>query len=146
LRAFAWAELALAGTIFISMFFYELLPFWFAKLAAVLVRREEAYPLYRFFQALICFAVMFLPTLCLGLTLPLVSRIATVELKRTGRSIGKVFAVNTIGTVLGTVVTGLWLMPTLGLARTFAVGVALNAVIAFGLFKRTELNWRHALA
>ena len=69
---------------------------------------------------------MFVPTVCLGMTLPLVSRIATAELARTGRSVGKVFAVNTIGTVVGTVVTGLWLMPTLGLARTFAVGFSLT--------------------
>lgn len=142
LEAFAWAELALAGTLFISMFFYEYLPYWFVKLAALLARKQEAYPVYKLFQALICFAVMFVPTVCLGMTLPLVSRIATADLARTGRSVGKVFAVNTIGTVLGTVVTGLWLMPAVGLARTFAVGFSLNALIGLAILGRNRIKRR----
>jgi predicted membrane-bound spermidine synthase len=129
LTAFAWAELALAGTLFVSMWFYDLLPYWFAKLADLLARKPEAYGLYELLQALLCFAVMFVPAVCLGMTLPLASRVATVELARTGRSVGRVFAVNTLGTVLGACLTGLVLMPQLGLATTFAVGVGLNALI-----------------
>ena len=112
------------------MFLYEDLPFAFAKLGSLLARKPEAYPLYEFLQALMCFAVMFGPTVCLGMTLPLVSRIATAELSQTGHAVGRVFAINTLGTVLGAAVTGLWLLPALGLARTFAVGVAANALIA----------------
>jgi len=125
--AFGWAELALAGTLFVSLFFYDTVPFWFMKLADLLARRPEAYPLYQLIQAAICFGVMLVPTICLGMTLPLVSRIATAEVARTGRSVGAVFSVNTLGTVLGAVVTGMWLMPWLGLARTLALGIALNA-------------------
>lgn len=133
LRAFAWIELALAATVLGSMFFYERLPYWFIRLARLLARSAEAYPLYETVQGLICFLVMFVPTLCLGMTLPLVSRVATTEAARTGRSVGRVFAVNTLGTVLGAAVTGLWLMPALGLARTFALGVALNAWIGLAI-------------
>lgn len=133
LRAFAWIELALAGTVLTSMFFYERLPYWFIRLAQLLARSYEAYPVYESLQAGICVLVMFVPTVCLGMTLPLVSRVATTEAARTGRSVGRVFAVNTLGTVLGAVVTGLWLMPALGLARTFALGVALNAWIGLAI-------------
>jgi len=77
LDAFGWAELALAITLLVSMLFYERVPYWFMRLASVLARRPEVYPLYEFVQSLICFAVMFVPTVCLGMTLPLVSRIAT---------------------------------------------------------------------
>lgn len=131
LTAFAWAELALAGTLFVSMWFYDLLPYWFAKLADLLARKPEAYGLYELVQAFLCFIVMFIPAACLGMTLPLASRVATVELARTGRSVGRVFAVNTLGTVLGAALTGLVLMPWLGLATTFALGVGLNALIGF---------------
>jgi spermidine synthase len=142
LVAFGWAELALAFTLLVSMFFYQYLSFWFVKLAGLLARREEAYPLYEFLQALICFGVMFVPAVCLGMTLPLISRVATVELSRTGRSVGKVFAVNTLGTVLGAVVTGLWLMPWLGLAQTFAVGIALNAMIGLAALTWSQVSRR----
>jgi len=130
LDAFGWAELALAMTLLVSMCFYERVPFWFMRLSGVLARRTEVYPLYELVQSLICLGVMFVPTVCLGMTLPLVSRIATAELARTGGSVGKVFSVNTLGTVLGAAVTGLWLLPWLGLARTLALGIALNAGIA----------------
>lgn len=138
--AFGWAEVILAASLLISMFFYQYLSFWFIQLAGLLARREQAYPLYQLLQGILCFSVMIVPTICLGMTLPLASRIATTELSATGRAVGLVFAVNTIGTVLGTALTGLWLMPRLGLARTFAVGIALSAML--GLL---VLTW-HRLA
>jgi spermidine synthase len=137
--AFGWAETTLAAAVLVSMFSYEFLPFWFAKLASLLSRAPQAYPLYELTQAFICFIVMFIPAICLGTTLPLASRIATAELARTGRSVGKIFAVNTLGTVLGAAVTGLWLMPAFGMAHTFLVGCALNAAIGLGILRRAAL-------
>lgn len=139
LDAFGWAEMALAVTTLLSMFTYERLPLWFHQIALMLYPRNEAYPVYQLMQASICFAVMFIPALCLGATLPLASRIATAELARTGRSVGKIFAVNTIGTVLGAIVTGLVLMPAMGLAATFAVGVVMNAAIGAAIIWRSRL-------
>ena len=130
LVAFGIAELALAATLFASIWFYDLLPLWFVKLGNLLARGQPgAYVLYELCQALICFAVMFIPAVCLGTTLPLASRVATAALSVTGRSVGKVFAVNTIGTVLGAVLGGLVFLPYFGLAHTFAIGIALNALI-----------------
>jgi spermidine synthase len=139
LDALGWAEAALAGTTLLSMFTYELLPYWFNQTALMFARRPEAYTLYEALQAAICFAVMFIPALCLGTTLPLASRIATAEFARTGRSVGKVFAVNTIGTVLGAVVTGVILMPATGLAATFAIGILVNAMIGAAILLRGRL-------
>lgn len=136
LTAFGWAELALAATMAGSMWFYYYLPYGFAKLAGMLVRREDTYPLYEFLQAATCFTIMLAPTICLGVTLPLVSRIATAELARTGRSVGAVFSINTVGTVLGAALTGLWLMPTLGLAPTLMLGIGINTAIGLAILGR----------
>lgn len=147
LIAFGWAELALAGCLFASLFFYPYLSFVFRHVADLLARTERAYPLYELAQAAICFAVMFVPTVCLGMTLPLISRVATVELSRTGRSVGTVFAVNTVGTVLGAVITGFWFLPMLGLAKTFMVGIALNLVIGLAAVSWHRLaDWKWRLA
>jgi spermidine synthase len=129
LAAFGWAELALAGTLFVSLWFYDLLPYWFVQLAGILTRRPDVYPVYELLQGAVCFAVMFIPAVCLGMTLPLASRVATAEVARTGRSVGRVFAVNTLGTVLGAVLTGLVLLPVLGLAATLALGTGLSALV-----------------
>jgi hypothetical protein len=104
LDAFGWAELALALTVCISMLTYELLPFWLRQTAATLARRPRGVSFIRIqSRASSALLVMFIPAVCLGTTLPLASRIATAELARTGRSVGKIFAVNTFGTVLGAI-------------------------------------------
>jgi spermidine synthase len=138
LKAFAWAEIALGATLLASVWFYELVPWWFTKLAENISRRPQSFPVYELLQVGVCFGIMFLPATCLGMTLPLASRVATVELSRTGRSVGRVFAINTLGTVLGALLTGLWLMPAFGLARTLALGIAMNLLIGFAV-----LNWDH---
>lgn len=131
LVAFAVAEWALAGTLLVSIFFYDLIPYAFAHLADVIARRPAGYPVYGLAQALVCFGVLFVPAVCLGMTLPLASRIVTADFRRTGGSVGRVFAVNTLGTVLGAVLTGLVLMPVLGLATTLAVGIGINGLIGW---------------
>ncbi len=136
LRLFAWLEIAVGIAIFLSLFSFEYLPFWFVQWATVLNRTPDAYPLYHLVQASICFLVMFIPTVCLGMTLPLVSRIATDEVSKTGRKVGLVFSVNTIGTVLGAALTGLVLLPFLGLARVFGLGIAINVIIGFVILIR----------
>lgn len=146
LAAFAWAELALALTVGVSLFFYEFLPYWFGRLADLLARRPEAYSLYQGLQGLLCFAVMFVPTVCLGMTLPLVTRAATPSLERAGRTVGRVFAVNTVGTVLGAALTGLVLMPRLGLAGTFVLGVAVNLLIGLVIVVRVERGAKRLIA
>ncbi|MBL9139182.1 MAG: fused MFS/spermidine synthase [Verrucomicrobiales bacterium] len=134
--AFGWAEMALAGTLFASMFFYHYLPLAFVWLGGKLVREAANYPIYQGIQFGLCFVVMFVPALCLGMTLPLASRVATSELARTGRSVGLVFSINTLGTVLGAALTGMVFLPALGLAKTFALGVGLNLALALVVLLR----------
>lgn len=146
LDAFGWAELALAVVLLVSMCFYHLLPYWFGWLGAVITRAPANFGFYGAAQFAVCLAVMFGPALCLGITLPLASRAATAELAGTGRSVGLVFSVNTLGTVLGAALTGLWLLPWLGLARTFALGVALNVVVALMVLLRGNPRASRAVA
>lgn len=141
LLALGWAELALAASLFVSIWFYDLLPWWFVQLSELLARSPGAFALHELFQAIICMGVMFIPAVCLGATLPLASRVATGKLVETGQSVGRVFAVNTVGTVLGAIVGGLVLLPVLGLARTFALGIALNALIGTAILAE-RWRWR----
>ena len=73
------------------------------------------------------FLIMLLPTMFMGATFPLVSKIYAKSLKNLGQSIGNVYSVNTLGSILGSFLTGFALIPRVGIQRTIMVIAFLNA-------------------
>ena len=80
----------------------------------------------RFAVAALC--VVFLPTTLLGAAFPLALRLS-VDSGHVGRDVGLVVALNTLGGILGVVLTGFVLVPAVGLVRTLALLAILAAVI-----------------
>src|SRR5262245_12569517 len=76
-------------------------------------------------------ALIFVPTVLLGAAFPAALRLI-VDPGSVGRDVGAVMAVNTIGGIAGTLVTGFVLVPALGLVHTLGV-LALGAA-AVGMF------------
>ena len=79
------------------------------------------------FYLIVGFIVLALPTGFMGATLPLLTRHAITRDKQIGPRVAMLYAVNTSGAVLGTIVAGFLLLPALGLAGTVWVGVTVNA-------------------
>ncbi len=73
--------------------------------------------------------VVFLPTVLLGMTLPLLVSLLPGGESAAGRIVGKVYASNSIGTILGAATTGLVLIPWLGIRSTLMVFALLNFCI-----------------
>ncbi|MCI3208102.1 spermidine synthase [Pandoraea sp. LA3] len=73
--------------------------------------------------------IVFVPTLLLGAAFPYVLRLA-VDAGYVGRGVGRVVALNTAGGIVGSLVTGFWLVPSLGLVRTLGVLAGTACVIA----------------
>jgi spermidine synthase len=65
-------------------------------------------------QSIVLFFVLIGPTILLGATFPLVNRIYTRSLPEIGKSIGKAYAMNTIGAILGSFIAGFIFIPFLG--------------------------------
>ncbi|WP_206530199.1 fused MFS/spermidine synthase [Nordella sp. HKS 07] len=86
--------------------------------------------------AVAALAVVFLPTLFLGAAFPAALRLIVAD-GHVGQGVGAVAALNTLGGIAGTVLTGFVLVPQLGLVRTLAV-LAITAA-AIGLF---AVLWR----
>jgi spermidine synthase len=82
-----------------------------------------------FFYTACAFLILTFPTGCMGATLPLLARHAVRDDAELGRRIGILYAVNTLGAVLGTVLAGFVLLPRLGLSATLACAVAANLLI-----------------
>ncbi len=140
---FVFAELGVVLSMIFTLPVYERLPFYFALLANLFVRAPETFLLYELTKFLVCFLLMLLPTLFLGMTLPLVSQVATRSLKRLGENIGNVFAVNTVGTLVGVIAAGLVLLPALGIKRLIEVGVFVNLFAGgLALWVGPQLKWQ----
>jgi len=84
---------------------------FFAKL---LSQFQDNFTLLSLAKILSLFAVMIWPTVFLGATFPLVSKIYTQSLSRVGHSIGYAYMINTVGAVLGSFCAGFLLIPWLG--------------------------------
>ena len=74
--------------------------------------------------------IFFLPSVVLGMVSPVVIKLALQDLKRTGNTVGSIYAVSTVGSIFGTFLTGFWLISWLG-TRTIVWLVAL-VLLAMG--------------
>ena len=85
----------------------------------------------RFWTFFSCFLVMCLPTFLMGASFPLVTKIYTGNARQLGRSIGNVYAVNTVGSILGAFCAGFVLIPLLNIRPSILLTVMLNTFIGF---------------
>jgi spermidine synthase len=76
------------------------------------------------------------PVMLLGTVAPYVSRLSIQSVSETGRTIGNLYAISTVGSLVGTFLAALLLIPTIGTHRTFiifALSLALVSVPGLGL-------------
>ncbi|MBI4672439.1 MAG: fused MFS/spermidine synthase [Chloroflexi bacterium] len=87
--------------------------------------------LVSFLGVVILFAI---PVTLLGCVPPFALRLATRDVRTVGATGGGLYALSTIGSILGVYLTVFWMIPTLGTRVTFVVfAAALLAVAFFGL-------------
>lgn len=75
------------------------------------------------------FLVLLVPTALMGATLPIVIKASLSGLDGLGTRIGVLYASNTAGAILGALLAGFYLIPAIGLSRTFLAAAALNSAI-----------------
>lgn len=86
-------------------------------------------------QLVVVFVSILLPTLCSGAAFPTLLQLVERRATNTSRSLGSMYAANTVGSILGSVLTGFVLIPLAGSEATAQVGLALVALTgAVGAF------------
>lgn len=126
--AAAAATLPLYGSL------YRLMDFALAALATT----SEGYVLFALFSFLVCGLVMLPATVCAGTTLPLI----TVALLRGGqgeRAVGRVYALNTLGSITGAALATFVVMPGLGLKWVVGLGALVDVGIGWALLRSLGL-------
>jgi spermidine synthase len=94
-----------------------------------------------FFAVLILFSG---PVTLLGCVAPFAIRLALHDSSQAGQVSGRLYAISTLGSIVGTFAPTLWLIPTIGTVRTFLVFAGLLLVTAWiGLWRadRRQALW-----
>ena len=113
-------------------------PFIFTSLYDILLSKYSD-----LFTVLKAMLVMIIPTLLMGMALPLAVQICQRGPKREGDSVGIVYAVNTVGSILGSFAAGFILVPYLGIHKSVVVVAGLNilaGVLALLTLVRTRMR------
>jgi predicted membrane-bound spermidine synthase/Flp pilus assembly protein TadD len=117
-----WVGLAALATIP----FFERLPLIFVRL---LHGFGDTFTVFLYLQVFLSALVMFVPTVLLGMTFPLVARLFTQSLYRVGSGVGSSYSANTVGAVLGAFAGGFILIPSLGVQNSIIFAVVMNLAI-----------------
>jgi predicted membrane-bound spermidine synthase len=103
---------------------------WMVSLMRAFDATEAGYAGFSMGRYAISLAIMLPPTFCAGATLPLITRVLLAQ-GRGESAIGRVYGVNTLGSIAGVILAGLVLLPLIGLEATLITGAALD--IALGI-------------
>jgi spermidine synthase len=80
-------------------------------------------------QFVLILALFLPPTTLMGATLPILSRVFATEARTLGRRVGLLYALNTLGAVVGTALAGYVLLPGLGMQATLRLAASVNLAI-----------------
>ena len=78
---------------------------------------------------ILSFGVLIVPATLLGATLPLVASSSAVRGPSVVERIGVLYATNTAGAIVGTLLAGFWMIGALGISASFRVAATVNALV-----------------
>src|SRR6266496_2631146 len=127
---------SLFGRISLALFYFTLpLPFISRPILGWSLTSFASYSISVFYGSLVSVILLFaIPMILLGCVSPFAIRLTIERVGKSGRTAGQLYAISTAGSILGTFLPVLWLIPTIGTYRTFFVfAVSLLLVSIVGL-------------
>ena len=116
---------------------FAILSIWeFSRLNALmgnLVEGRQSWQIFVVARYAGAFLIMFIPTLLMGIAFPLVSKIYTQNRESLGRHVGNVYSVNTVGSVLGSIVAGFAMIPLMGITNSIILVASLNLILGIAV-------------
>ena len=83
-------------------------------------------------------AIFFIPLVTLGILTPIIVKLTLKDLRTTGQDVGRIYASASAGSIIGTFLTGFWLVSTFG-TRAVVIGVGVGLFIMALLVGRERL-------
>jgi spermidine synthase len=91
---------------------------------------RHSYALVLVLDVVLCCLVLFLPTVLMGLSFPLVTELYHKTTGRVGRSVGSIYSANTLGCILGSFLAGFVLIPSIGVQHTLELAAFGSTLVA----------------
>ncbi|MBI3448134.1 MAG: fused MFS/spermidine synthase [Acidobacteria bacterium] len=126
LAVFAFVELVVGLAVYLGTFVFPELPYAFLALFRATRSQPALFQIGRFVLAAL---VMFAPTFMLGATFPLGVRCWRMGGVGAARPVGTLYAVNTLGAIVGSLAAGFFLVPVVGLRLTIVAGAVVNLTV-----------------
>jgi len=142
LRLVGWMQLGMGMAALASLLVYANAFAWVGWLMQALSKTDNGYTLYNLGTASIAIAIMLPAAFFAGTTLPLF----TVALLRNGqgeRAIGRVYAWNTVGAIVGVFASIHLLIPLLGLKLALCMAALVDMGIGLFLLHHTAVSKPH---
>ena len=86
-------------------------------------------------KAVLAFTLIFIPTTLMGATLPIISKYYVTNNARLGTQIGILYSINTLGAVVGCLLTGFLLISVLGVLQTVLLTALMNLFIGISAIR-----------
>ena len=138
LKIFGILQFSIGASCLIILFLFSILPKLYKFLYHFFHLSSES-PLFLIFLASSFF--MLVPAFMMGGTLPVISKIFIKSNREIGSGIGKLYAINTLGGILGACLTGYFLLGSLGQTKTQLLAIIINIAsgfVAFSLSSKQE--------
>ena len=127
---FSMLQVGIAVTAAATLVFFERIPELFLHFVGM-----SQSPSFIQLVHFVVSATSLLPfTLLIGATFPCAVAVAAHGAARVGRDVGEIYAVNTLGCIVGSVAGGFVLIPAVGVNASIKIGIASNLLLAAVLF------------
>jgi len=98
--------------------------------AETIFTSSRSFQYVHFAEFAVIFALILVPTFMMGAAVPMAIKICTTDVRRVGKFFGNVYAVNTLGAIIGSFMAGFILIPWLGAQSSIFIAVAMNITAA----------------
>jgi spermidine synthase len=136
---FCAIEVLIGAVCVVSLYLYPFLPSVMHKFLQV---SGESYVLVILISFLVVIVYLLVPTTLFGATFPIITAVYNRGYKHRGKSIGNIYAMNTVGAILGSSLAAFYFLPSLGTTNTIKLAVFINILTGIAgllLLKRKKL-------
>jgi spermidine synthase len=131
-------QIIIVVSVILSSLLLDKLPIYYLSLREMMFENWSDLNYIRF---LLASAIMIIPTISMGMLFPIVTDIVSDYTKKMSHIVGKTYAINSVGAMVGAILTSMAIVPLFGLQMSIYFGAFLNLfAMSIILFQTDQLE------